>query len=635
MTNIFLLLLIMASTACSFKSSDKSKSNSTTRTVDGLNAEELKKLDSDGDMISDYDEIQRGLDPFVANIPSVEVNFLQDYKIDIEFNDDSSFIIDTKIARDDPDFKYRVGDLFLKENSHNNAAKVGRFSGVSWGEIKQQDFSWVKYPEIDKEYYFNKRHEFESKVKAKVKQTTITLENSLQLKDSVLYKTIDQLELNFYYYSYSKESFVQLHTEKVDRVFQAGGREIFEITINNPPSELLDDTYFRHGEFIVSEVKDFYIPELKVKYSDLMASVKAKSIAIYRTTPFENELNYVAVKPDGEKFVSVMAKLYPDKFEVNDNKLIQVEQFANNLPDFKYLHEVASEDKAGNWFVMTNKLKEHYLKHNFTSNDSITISYIMGQELANRVQEQIYSFRPELSSSEKSKRYILGNVTNNSELSISLYLARLEGVSLKAKNEYFSFAPRCSGNCTGANWWVEADYQINSFKELNSPWKNTSYEVVFDAIEVLINNTSLDLKKLIQANHASFDLRLSPSGRQYVHITLKNLDKLEVIENGKENVAFIKLKSLSYGEIGEGVQVNRVGGANIDKVFHSGNISLMQSIERKLPLAVTSWKFDEWGEKIPWGQTAPNGFKIIKGNKKKYWEGTVFDVISTVTNNYN
>ena len=29
------------------------------------------------------------------------------------------------------------------------AAKIGRFSGHSYGEIKNEDFSWVKYPTLD------------------------------------------------------------------------------------------------------------------------------------------------------------------------------------------------------------------------------------------------------------------------------------------------------------------------------------------------------------------------------------------------------------------------------------------------------------------------------------------------------
>ena len=117
-------------------------------------------------------------------------------------------------------------NLFLKENSYNNAAKLGRFSGVSWGEVKQQDFSWVKYPDIDKDFYYNKTREFRAiKEDREIKRSSITLENTLKLVESPLFESIEKVELNFYYYSYSKESHVLLHTEKLDQVFQSGVRE--------------------------------------------------------------------------------------------------------------------------------------------------------------------------------------------------------------------------------------------------------------------------------------------------------------------------------------------------------------------------------------------------------------------------
>ena len=93
---------------------------------------------------------------------------------------------------------------------------------------------------------------------------------------------------------------------------------------------------------------------------------------------------------------------------------------------------------------------------------------------------------------------------------------------------------------------------------------------------------------------------------------------------------------IKVGEIGEGVQINSMGGHNIDKVFHAGLICLQESAKRKVPLAVTSWKFEDWQKKVPWGQPDPRtGYKPSKGQLKKYWTGTIVDLISTITNNYN
>ena len=629
----FLFLVLALSTACSFKSSKDD--NKSSRSVNELKPSDLKKMDSDGDLVSDYEEKERGLDPLVANFPKLSVNFLQDYSIKVQFEDESKFSIDTKVARDNPDFKYRIGELFLRENSHDNAAKYGRFSGISSGEIKQQDFTWIKYPDIDKDYYFSKTREFKYWSKTKVKESSVELENTFKLMESPLFDTIEEVELNFYYYSYSKEAYVQLHTEKLDRTFQSGIREDFQITIANPPLELIEDTYFRHGEFIISEVKDFYIPSLKLKYSDLMNSIKAKTIPIYKTTPFENDLNYVAIDKNGEKFISILTKLFSDKFSVQEDKLLQVEQFSNNLPDYDYLHEVSAEDKSGRWFVMTNKIKDQYLKHNFTNSDSITLSYLTGRELSSRINERIYAFSENIQSKDDGKLYAIGNITNNSEIDLSIFLNELEGIQLDVKDGNFYYRPPNCRNCTGTNWSVSAEFQVNSFSGFKQQWFIKDLAEAKASFEVLINNKTLSLDDLVAQNHATFELKGDESF-SYIHITIKNLHELEVIEAGKENVAFIKIKPLKVGQIGEGVQINKMGGHNIDKVFHAGMVCLQEAAKRKVPLAVTSWKFDEWQKKVPWGQAdRRTGYKPSKGNLKKFWTGTVVDLISTITNNYN
>jgi hypothetical protein len=629
---LFIFLLVTLNfVSCSVKSDGKDKEEQV-QAQRSINTE----LDSDGDMITDIEEGKQGLDRFVANVPKIKTNFLQDYSIQVTFDDDSSFSIDTRVARDNPDFKYRVGDLYLKEHSFDNAAKLGRFSGVSWGRIKQEDFSWIKYPEIDKEFYFSKTQEFERILKnRKIKKIKIDLDNTLKLLESNRFQSINQLELNFYYYSYSKESFVQLHTEKIDKIFHSGVREDFQVIIDQPPRELLQDTYFRHGQFIISEVKDFYIPDLKMKYSELIKSVKNKTIPVYKSTPFENSLDYVAILKDGESFINIMTKLFSDKFIIQSNKLFQVEQFSNNLPDFKYLYELDSSDKNGNWFVMTNKIKKHYLKHQFTKIDSISISYVTGKDLSRRVSERVYSFSESIYSGDTSKKYVIGNVDKNSEINFSVFPKLLKGIKLVSTPGRFNYRPPNCRNCTGTNWSVSAEFVTNSFTSFQREWGTSNLEELNDSIKVLINNNVIDLTDLINRNLATVELR-ELDGVQYIYYSISKLSELDIIKSGSENIVSVKVSPLSLGEAGEGLQINSMGGHNIDKFHHAGQICLQEAFKRKVKLAVTSWKFSEWEKKVPWGKPDPRtGWKPVKGQKHKYWDGIVVDLISTVTNNFN
>lgn len=619
--------------SCGFSPS-KEDQNSGSKKTEALN-HEVEKLDSDGDFVTDKEEIERGRNAFVADVPKVKVNFLQNYNIQISYNDNSLFEIDTLTAKDDPEFKYRIGALFLKENSLNNAAKLGRFSGVTWGHIKQEDYSWVKYPDIDEKYYFSKKAEFEEFKEKEIVESKITLENSLKLMESPYFKSIEDLELNFYYYSYEKEAYIPLHTQKIDQVFQGGVRENFEVVISNPPQELITDSYMRHGKFIISEIKDFYIPDYKITYREFLASVKAKTVPVYKTTPYENGLNYVAVPDKGDSFINILSKLYFEKFEINDEMLVRLEQFSNKLPSFKYLYELKNEDKSGQWFVMTNALKQHYLKHKFTNQDSITLSYIMGSELANREDEIIPSFRRNVFSGSTEKMLPLGNISRNSKVSLSIYLESIKGVKLLATNEHFSFSPRCRGNCSGANWSVRASFSNNRFKDFDSEWNITNYEEALPAFNFYINNTKISTADLIKDNILSVTLKNDSYGN-YLFFEFSNLHRIDVILSGQENTAFLEILPLSVGYAGEGLEVKDIGGRNIDKNFHAGLICLQEADKRKIPLAVTSWGFNKWQNKVSWGVKNPKtGFVPKKGQKRKYYNGVVVDVVSKVTNFYN
>jgi hypothetical protein len=627
----YLLLLILGTflCSCSFKSSGGDDSGG-----EETNIEALKTMDSDGDLITDHVEVAQGLDRFVANFPTVKVNFLQDYSIDIKFEDESSFSIDTVTGRSNPDFKYRVGDIFLRTNSKKSAAHIGRFSGVSWGTITQKDFSWVEYPKVDKSFFHNKAHEYSLNIGKTVLETNITLENSLKLAENPLYKTIKDLEVAFYYYSYSKEKYVQIHTQVVDRAFQVGTREEFSIDIINPPSELLDDNYFRKGEFIISEIKDFYIPSIKMKYSDLLKSIKAKSIPVYRITPLDTELNYVAVDKEGGLFNSILEKLYSNKFEVKNNQLIRIEQFSNNLKEFKYLNELQGLDKEGRWFVMTNKLKNHYLEHQYQVGDSITLSYLTGDELSKNTSESVFGMKREIDSGDTYTQYVLGNLGQNSKVEFQIVAVANKGVRLNSEQGVFAFRPPRCRNCTGTNWSVRAEYRKNTFTNYEESASFMSLTDIADSVEVLINNTVLDLNDLIEKNYLIVELK-NEEDKSYFTFSFSEISKYGILKTGSENIIQLKLKARNVIHSGYGLQLDNVTGSRINPLEHAPQIVWEQSWAAKLPIAETSWNFSSYASRLPWGKPAPNGHIITRGKKTKHFDGIVVDVISTITNYIN
>ncbi|MAZ46925.1 MAG: hypothetical protein CME65_00085 [Halobacteriovoraceae bacterium] len=160
------------------------------------------------------------------------------------------------------------------ENSLTSAARIGKFSGVSSGNIEKRDFSWIKFPKIDPFFFQNKFIEYRT-INKKLKGINIDFSNSFNLERGGFYNEIKDLKINFYYYSYRDEDFKLLHTEVINSTIQAGVFEDVSISLENVPTELLEDTYFGHGEFIYSEIEDFFIPKLGRTYRVVLAAENA------------------------------------------------------------------------------------------------------------------------------------------------------------------------------------------------------------------------------------------------------------------------------------------------------------------------------------------------------------------------
>ena len=155
------ILLILLITSCGFVSSDDEQGTAQTQEVDPLIKGLSPSEDFDGDLISNKVEQEQGSNPLIANIPNIRMRFLQNYQVKFDYRNladgiENTFSINTNTHQDNPGFKYRVGEVFIRNESFNAAASVGKFSSHSWGEMKEHDLSWVNYPEADPRFILNK-----------------------------------------------------------------------------------------------------------------------------------------------------------------------------------------------------------------------------------------------------------------------------------------------------------------------------------------------------------------------------------------------------------------------------------------------------------------------------------------------
>lgn len=628
LTKCFLTsMLLVTLGACSFKSSSDSKKNSNPLVSIG-EVITNPTYDSDGDKVTDGEEVLRGTNPMVADIPEVKVQFLQDYKI--EFNcskeEDGDYIglnesISTATGRLNPDFKYRVGEVMLRGRSILSAAEVAKYASHSWGTISQQDLTWVKYPEVDPAFYHSEsmriRPYFDQGYE--IEGLNVTLENSFKLLENSRFKEIKNLTIAFRYYDYEKESFVLLAEKKIERVLQAGVNEKISAEIENIPRNLLEDNYLKKGEFIISEVVDYDIPELGTNYKTLMASVKAKSIPVLVTTPLETKVSYVGLPQRPARFQEILTRLYDNKFTIEDNQLKKIEQFESNLSDYTYLKEIKDKDKQGKWFVFTNQLVRHYLEHSFTNKDVISLSYVSGKELASQVEEKVHAYYPEATGDKEFIVYPLGKISANSEIDIQLDSGWRTGDKLiNIKDEYHSSGAGCRGNCSTSD--THCSWDINIFEERNESYnlqKDLSGEI--GQLSLVINRNEYLIKDLIEKKLVTVTWT-GPS----LNLNIRDITTIQELNPAEENILQLKVSTFK-GEAFNGIKLVSMSGK---QYYYCPRNTLAIAYANKFPVSDESLEFPTWRQSGDWNV-------LTIGTRKTYEEPFTIQVSSSIKNFHN
>jgi len=627
------LLFIALFAACSFKSSKQEDVKPPVARYEELKPEDLAKMDSDGDRINDLEEKERGLNAFVADIPELRVRFLQNYSIKVNWHvrtpdgrdhTDSAwdFTIDTRVGRNEPDFKYRVGEILVRNKALQEAARIGRFSNHSWGDIQESDLTRVIYPEVDAR--FSSRNAlvtgkyFDSQGVA-IDKVTIELENSAKLLPSSVYSSIKNLELNFYYFNYETETYELLSTQVVDRHFNRDVNETFSVVLENVPVALVADNYLKRGEFIISEVKDFEIPEIGVKYSELMNSVKAKTVQMVVNTPLETKSLFVAPDRSKKRFSDLMEKTYPKQFKIEEDKIVKVGQFENNLSDYTHLLEVKGEDKKGKWFIFTNRLTRSYLDHEFSAGEAVVLSYVTGNYLAEQTSEKVHALRFNITGSEDYQVFPLGNVSPNSVVDFQLYPQARKGEKVdKMEDRPSSPGGSCGRNCIVRQF--DCHFKFHVFKPRNEGYefqKNLSQEL--SQLFLIINEDEFSLKELVQTKKVEIYWK-----DKFPHFRISDISKIKELFEADENLISLKIKTLSE-TTHEGVNLVSFSGRDYSTCFELAGAA---AFSNKWPIYEGSKEFHKWRHLYNWN--------VIKlGRDRNYKQPFTLDVSSTVNNYHN
>ena len=547
--------------SCSLKSGGDSGGGLASKSISEMKLD--PNADSDGDGVKDVDEAAQGRNPFVAELPELKVMFLQNYKIEVFYHhkdsdpvkDQKSFVIDTNVKDTNPDFKFRVGNVFARNHALKTAASFGRFSSHSSGVFTEHDLSWVSYPDIDPKFFHAAAIKYRNIFNDVniIDDIKITLSNQARLNQSAFFKEIANLKLNFYFLNHETENYDVLTSTTVDRHFQSGVYESFDVVIDHAPVGLLKESFFKRGEFIISEVDDYEIPAMKLNYKALLTSVKAKSVPVLYETPLEEKIFYVAAS-NGVSFQNILKEAFDKNYLVKEDKLLKIGQFENNLPEFTYLKEVKDKNKLGKWFVMTNEFKENFLDHGFTPKDRIVLSYITGTELSEQSQESIYSYVPKIDGNKSESILPLGNITPNSKVEFTLHPRDHYGRTVTKHHEVYNQpGGSCGKNCIQLA--MNCTWEVSAFNDYYEEF-DFSPDLLGEGekLDLVINGDVFKLSDLLKEKKIL--LTKTEAG---VHVTINDISAIKEIKDFEENNLSLKVRSFAGSDF-FGVKLVDMGG---------------------------------------------------------------------------
>lgn len=628
--SIFCCGLILAS--CSFKGTGDMGGGAGAVSVSDLKID--PNGDSDGDGTKDSEETALGRNPFVAELPDLKVRFLQNYKIEVSYHkvdstEVKSFVINTDVKDTNPDFKFRVGNVFARNHALKTAASFGRFSSHTQGVFEEHDLSWVSYPELDPKFFHAEaiKHRDIFNDQNVIDNIKITLTNQVRLNESPFFKEIKNLKLNFYFLNHETENYEVLSSVNVDRHFQSGIYESFDVVIDHAPIALLKESFFKRGEFIISEVDDFEIPSIETNYKTILSSVKAKTIPVLYETPLEEKIYYVAANR-GVSFQDLLKVTFDRNYEVKENALLKIGQFQNNLTDFTHLKEVKDKDKLGKWFIMTNEFKENYLDHVYRPSDRVVLSYITGTDLSEQTQENIYSYISAIDGNKSESLLPLGNITPNSKVEFTLHPINRFGRSLSKQREVYNrTGGSCGNNCISLP--VNCTWEVNVFKDYNE-----SFSILPDLsgegekIDLILNGETYKLTDLLKDKKILLNKTVAG-----VHVTINDISKIKEIKEFEENSLSLKVRSFAGNDF-VGVKLVDYGGY---WQGFGGCPFNTPGVAEKYQTQLSS-ESRELGETLGWiNQAHQRGwpYKLTTVESGPYYQEISFGVSSSIENYYN
>lgn len=370
--NYSVLCLLVLVSACSYKKPDKG-SNENHKNQSILQSSE--SLDTDGDGLLNKEDKA----PFIADVPVFTGEMLEEIKVITNFyhrGQDKHFSTELVIKSQDDNAILKKSSSLIKimgedatamtNRNQNNLVlqisedMVNTYSAPIIAESLAHNFM-ARSSDLENQGYFLDSVEFEIRNKIKFSSARFS-----HFRDLIL-------EVYFYDYQSKKLEFIDFY--KNQGSFEFNKDHLLDlVNIKTRNTRIMDNSVLKSGKFLYVKVKDFYLPEIKQNYSDLMREVKKKTLPFLVNSPDGVEIYYVGINGGGESFHSLVEKSLQDHFEIDTGAFLKYRDY----PVGEYRYDTPEGNRVNvnsKWHVITNEINNNPFSYSFTPKDIILLNY--------------------------------------------------------------------------------------------------------------------------------------------------------------------------------------------------------------------------------------------------------------------
>ncbi len=353
--------------ACSFKSPEKENKN--------LLQVDLSKVDSDGDALTDNIDKE----PFLADLPYFEGEMMEEIKITStfynRFRDDSK---DTEliVKSDDEELVLKKGGSYVKNLVEDSSILATVSVNSLMLPLNESDLNLYSAPIITDgvaHNFMGMSYDLKSQG-YELDSVRFELRNRINLA-SDRFKSFRDIILDVYSYDYQTKRLEFLDSFKNTGSFEFNKDHHLDIpSIKTRNVRVMDNSVLKAGKFLYVKIKDFYIPEMNLNYSDLLKEVKKKTTPVVVNSPDGFKTYYVGTNGNPVPVTELIAKSLKENYEIGEGKFIKYGEF----PVGEYRVETGDGERQNilsKWFIATNEINNNAFSYSFYPTDLVVLNY--------------------------------------------------------------------------------------------------------------------------------------------------------------------------------------------------------------------------------------------------------------------